>query len=197
MKRLTRIALCTALILGLPASLEAKPWWLRGVPSNESDFLPPDVAFRVGSRIDSNEVRVQWAIADGYYLYRDKMKIEAESPDLTLGPPSFPKGTMKNDPNLGLQEIFTQQIEGAAAFTRSDYGAHPMQIKVTYQGCADAGLCYPPITKVLFPGSATPLPHHQALTSPWEGDAIVAGGLAFLLAGLLLRKGRRLETPMS
>ena len=197
MKRSIRLALCTALILALPASLEAKPWWLRGVPSNEGDFLPPDVAFRVGSRIEGNEVRVQWAVADGYYLYRDKMKIEAESPDLTVGPPAFPKGTMKNDPNLGPQEIFRQQVEGAVAFTRADYGAHPVQIKVTYQGCADAGLCYPPITKVLFPGSATPLPHHQALSHPWEGDAILAGGLAFLVAGLLLRKGRRLETPMS
>jgi len=196
MRPLIRLILCTTLILGLPASLEAKPWWLRGVQSNEGDFLPPDVAFRVGSRIDGGVVRVQWAIADGYYLYRDKMKIEAESPDLTVGPPAFPKGTMKNDPNLGLQEIFTRQIEGVVAFARTDYGAHPMQIKVTYQGCAEAGLCYPPITKVLFPGSATPLPHHQALSHPWEIDAIIAGGLAFLLAGLLLRKGRRLETPM-
>ncbi len=69
-----------------------------------------------------------------------------------------------------------------------------MQIKVTYQGCAEAGLCYPPITKVLFPDSAAP-PMVQTPSHPWEGIAIIGGALAFLLAGLLLRKGRRLDLP--
>jgi Disulphide bond corrector protein DsbC len=64
---------------------------------------------------------------------------------------------------------------------------------VTYQGCAEAGLCYPAITKVLFPQSAAPLSRTQP--RGWEGAAILGGGLAFLLAGLLLRKGRRLSMP--
>ena len=196
MNKWRSLAVCAALILGFAGIVGARPWWLRGVPSNDADFLPPDVAFRVGSRIDGNLVRVQWAIADGYYLYKDKMRIVAESPDLLIGTPSFPKGVMKDDPNLGSQEIFTRQVEGTAVFTRTDFGAHPMQIKVTYQGCAEAGLCYPPITKVLFPGSAAvPLP--QAQPHRWEGAAIVGGGLAFLMAGLLLRKGRRLDIPDS
>jgi thiol:disulfide interchange protein len=84
-------------------------------------------------------------------------------------------------------------VEATAVYTRFDAGAHPLQIKVTYQGCAEAGLCYPPISKVLFPQqaapAAAPTPH------PWEGVAILAGGLAFLLAGLLLRKGRKLDLP--
>jgi thiol:disulfide interchange protein len=187
-------AACAAVILILPGYLCAKPWWLNGVESNEGDFLPPDVAFRVGSRIEGSQVRVSWSIADGYYLYRDKMKILAESPDLVIEAPAFPRGTMKDDPNLGPQEIFTRQVEATAGFVRSDFGAHPMQIKVTYQGCAEAGLCYPPITKVLFPAMAAAA-QPQAQSHPWEGRAIVGGGLAFLLAGLVLKKGRRLETP--
>jgi thiol:disulfide interchange protein len=102
----------------------------------------------------------------------------------------------KTDPYLGTQEVFLQQVAGTVAYQRFDYGAHPLQIKVTYQGCAEAGLCYPPITKVLFPQAvatapSTPSPH------PWEGIAIIGGALAFLLAGLLLRKGRRLDLPAS
>jgi thiol:disulfide interchange protein DsbD len=168
---------------------------MRGVESNESDFLPPDVAFRVSSRVDGDVLRVRWIIADGYYLYKEKMEIKAESPDLVLLQPSFPRGSVKTDPYLGTQEIFLQQVEGTVAFTRADFGAHPLQIKVTYQGCAEAGLCYPAITKVLSPVSAAPM--SPAQPHPWEGVAIVGGGLAFLVAGFLLRKGRRLDTPAS
>jgi thiol:disulfide interchange protein DsbD len=196
MKALIRIVFVAAVALGLSATLNARPWWLRGADTNENDFLPPDVAFQVGSRIDGNLIRVRWVIADGYYLYRKRMEVIAESPDLMLSKPSFPQGKMKTDPYLGTQEIFTQQVEGTVVFARSDFGAHPLQIKVTYQGCAEAGLCYPPITKVLLPGSGVPLP--QARPHLWEGAAILGGALAFLLAGLLLRKGRRLDdTPLS
>jgi len=171
----------------------AKPWWMRGIDSNENDFLPPDVAFRVSSRIDGRLVRVHWIIADGYYLYRQKMSIQAESPDLVVSAPAFPPGTLKTDPYLGTQEIFLQQTEGTVAYSRSDAGAHPIEIKVTYQGCAEAGLCYPAITKVMFPSAAAPA--IRAAWHPWEGIAIVGGASAFLFAGFLLQKGRRLDTP--
>jgi thiol:disulfide interchange protein DsbD len=196
MNFLIRSALFLAATLCLAGLAAAKPWWMRGVESNEGDFLPPDVAFRVSSGVDGNMLRIRWVIADGYYLYRQKMEIKAESPDLLLSAPSFPKGTLKTDPYLGTQEIFLQQVEATVAFSRLDAGAHPLQIKVTYQGCAEAGLCYPPISKVLFPDSAA-APMARAEPHAWEGVAIIGGGFAFLLAGLLLRKGRRLDTPAS
>jgi thiol:disulfide interchange protein DsbD len=198
---LMKMSLLTSLLAGLMAIANlagvagANPWWMRGVESNATDFLPPDVAFRVGATVDGNVVRVRWVIADGYYLYRSRIDIKAESPDLVIAAPMFPKGVLKSDPYLGAQEIYKQQVEATAAFSRFDAGAHPMQIKVTYQGCAEAGLCYPPISKVIFPqqapAAAAAVPHS------WEGIAILAGGLAFLLAGLLLRKGRKLELPAS
>jgi thioredoxin:protein disulfide reductase len=181
------------LMLCLTAVASAKPWWMRGVESNETDFLPPDVAFRVRAGVDGHLVRVRWVIADGYYLYRRKIEIKAESPDLNVAAPQLPQGTMKVDPYLGTQEIYKQQVEATAVYSRFDYGAHPMQIKVTYQGCAEAGLCYPPITKVLFPEQTASAPAPAA--QPWEGVAILGGGFAFLLAGLLLRKGRKLDLP--
>ena len=182
-------------LLGLAAVAQAKPWWMRGLDSNETDFLPPDVAFRVAARIDGNLVKVRWVIADGYYLYRQKIEVRAESPDLVLSAPSLPPGTVKTDPYLGTQQVYFQQVEGLVPYSRIDAGAHPMQIKVTYQGCAEAGLCYPPITKVVFPTVGSP-PVVTSVPPPrWESIAIIAGACAFLLAGLVLRKGRKLELP--
>jgi thiol:disulfide interchange protein DsbD len=111
-----------------------------------------------------------------------------------LGLPELPPGTIKTDPFLGRQEIYTQQVEARVPYTRSDYGAHPLQIKVTYQGCAAGGLCYPPITKLLFPSAALP----EARVNPphrWEVLAIVGALFAFLAAGIMLRRGRTLPLP--
>lgn len=197
------VILAFSLILALAGGAHAKAWWLRGVESNDHDFLPPDEAFRVSSTVDGELIHVRWVIADGYYLYRGRMEVQAESPGLVIATPNFPQGTVKSDPYQGTQEIFTQQVEVIAKFARNDHGAHPLQIKVSYQGCAEAGLCYPPLSKVMFP-TASPgggdtivttgntvkrLPHR------WEFAAILFGGTAFLLAGMVLRKGRRLASP--
>lgn len=191
MMRALSLVMLTVLLSG---SAFAKPWWMRGIESNETDFLPPDAAFRVGARADGNAVRVRWVIADGYYLYRAKITVAPESPDLVMAPAVLPRGTLKTDPYLGTNEVYTQQVEATVPYRRFDYGAHPLQIKVAYQGCAEAGLCYPLITKVLFP---TPVvePGAAAPSHRWEAIAIVGGLLAFLLAGLLLRKGRKLALP--
>jgi thiol:disulfide interchange protein DsbD len=186
-------ALLLVLLAGFSGLAAATPWWMRGVASNDTDFLPPEVAFRVAAHIDGKVLKVRWVIADGYYLYRSKMEVRAESPDLVVSPAAFPPGTTKSDPYLGTQQVFFQEVEATVPFVRADYAAHPMQIKVTYQGCAEAGLCYPPITRVLFPDS--PAQVEQIVPHPWEGIAIVAGCLAFLAAGLMLRKGRRLDLP--
>jgi thiol:disulfide interchange protein DsbD len=209
--RISRIAplllgftLSAGLAIGLVDLASAKPWWMRGVESNQSDFLPPDVAFHVMAVNEGQSLRVRWVIADGYYLYRQRMDIKAESPDLVLSAPSYPRGIVKTDAYFGSQETYRQQVEATVPFTRIDGGAHPLQVKVTYQGCADAGLCYPPITKVIFPTGAHANPGQgegNALSpltvppTPWERIAILGGGLAFLLAGLLLRKGRKLDLP--
>jgi thiol:disulfide interchange protein DsbD len=192
-----------ALLLLLAGTAAAKPWWLSGAATNEDGFLDPNVAFRVSTGVDGNAIRVRWIIADGYYLYRQKIEIRPESPDLTLSAPQLPPGLVKTDPYLGRQEIYQQQVEALVPYSRTDAGAHPLQIKVIYQGCAEAGLCYPPITKVLYPAhpltGAAYAGAASAGTAPgthaWEAAAILGGAFAFLWAGLVLRKGRKLEIP--
>ncbi len=186
-KLVTLLLLCATVGLSVPAT--AKPWWLQGVASDDQDFLDPDVAFRATATIDSDVLRVRWVIADGYYLYRKRMQILAESPDLTVGPVQWPRGTMITDQYLGTQEVFVQQVEASARLTRADYGAHPAQIKILYQGCATAGLCYPTIAKVLFPESAAAVRAPPNLPPrPWQLAAIFGGCGAFLVAGLRLRR---------
>jgi thiol:disulfide interchange protein DsbD len=188
------IAVFAAAVGPLAGSAQAKPWWMRGTDSNENDFLPPDVAFHAGATLQGAAVRIRWVIADGYYLYKEKIEVAAESPDLVVGRPELPAGMMKTDPFLGRQEIYTQQVEARVPYTRGDYGAHPLQIKVTYQGCAEGGLCYPPITKVLFPTQTLP----EAAVNPphrWQLIAIVGALLAFLAAGFTLRRERKLPLP--
>src|ERR1700689_5211811 len=173
-------------LLGLAGTAPAKPWWMRGIDSNETDFLPPDVAFRCAARVDGNVVKVRWVIADGYYHYRQKIEVRAESPDLVVSAPQLPPGVVKTDPYLGTQQVYTQQVEAVVPYSRTDAGAHPLQIKVTYQGCAEAGLCYPPITKVLFPITGSPAVVTSVPPHSWESSAILVGAGAFLLAGLVL-----------
>lgn len=200
-----RRSLLVPLIL-LPALALAKPWWMKDSPANEGDFLPPDKAFRVSSRVDGSLIRVRWDIADGYYLYRTKFDISPESPDLALDPAQFPPGISHTDPYFGTQEIFEQQVEALVGFHRGDAGAHPIQIKVSYQGCAKAGLCYPLMAKVLSPDSSiSPTSdlhrarHSMARMPAAEPGrmsqsglmlACVAGILAFFVAGLARRFAR-------
>ncbi len=171
----------------------AKPWWVAGNAANGHDFLPPEVAFRVAAHADGARVDVRWIIANGYYLYRSKFEVSAESPGLELGRPAFPPGTVLTDPYFGNQVVYTQQVDLSMPYTRADAGAHPLQIRVTYQGCAVAGLCYPPIVQVLFPDApAAPVPKQA---HPAEAVGILGGIALFFLTGWSFRRTRRLALP--
>jgi len=156
----------------LPCLALARPWWQKDNQAPEGEFLPPDDAFRVSSRVDGDLLRVRWDISEGYYLYRAKFDITADSPGLTLEPAQFPPGASRTDVYFGTQEIFQHQVEALVGYRRSDTGAHPIQIKVTYQGCAEAGLCYPLLAKVLSPESA------PASSQPLSTELAAGGGFA-------------------
>ena len=112
------------------------------------DFLPPDQAFRFGALADgSDRVRLSWQIADGYYLYRARIKVSTTSKQAQLGATQFPPGQVKNDEYFGRQEVYHHELTATVPVARAAAGTLELPLQVTYQGCADAGLCYPPITK--------------------------------------------------
>jgi thiol:disulfide interchange protein DsbD len=192
-RRLWLVATLAAGLCAVPLCGTAKPFWMQGTASdNSQDFLPPDVAFRVGAHLEGDQLRIRWIIAPGYYLYRNRIQVAPESADLALGPLQLPPGETVSDEWFGAQQIYRSAVEASVAVSRQDFGAHPVQVRVSYQGCAEAGLCYPLLAKVLFPDEPDAFrapPGHPALT--WEVVAILGGCLAFLLAGLWLGRERR------
>jgi thiol:disulfide interchange protein DsbD len=119
-------------------------------PTNPPKFLPADRVFRVGATAaDARTIRLAWWIRDGYYLYRSRLKVSAGN-GIVLGALELPAGQIKMDPYFGREEIYRKAVSGTVAVPGSlGAGARNLSLQVTYQGCADAGLCYPPITKVL------------------------------------------------
>ncbi|NOX93239.1 MAG: protein-disulfide reductase DsbD [Gammaproteobacteria bacterium] len=122
-----------------------------GVGGFEEDEEPlmPDEAFALSTRvIDANTVRVEWKIADKYYLYRDKFKFVSETESIQPGTPGFPKGKIKEDEFFGKMETYSKHVAIDIPITRTGT-ANTLNMKITSQGCADIGLCYPPQTKTV------------------------------------------------
>ncbi len=110
------------------------------------DFLPVEEAFSPGVLVDDDAINLRWEIADGYYLYKHALKFELPGKSgATLGTPQIPDGAKHVDEFFGEVETYRNQLTVTLPFS----GGPPSKIKVVYQGCADAGLCYPPQTKTL------------------------------------------------
>ena len=121
---------------------------LLGVPAQSDTFLPPDQAFRLAAVAEApNRVRLSWAIAEGYYLYQSRLKFATSSPGVTLGKPELPEGDTKSDEYFGKQVVYHKDLIAHLGLTRTAAAGNQVALSVTYQGCATAGLCYPPITK--------------------------------------------------
>ena len=112
-----------------------------------SDFLPPEQAFKVYVQATApDRIEIAYAVTDGYYLYRDKLKfaLAAEVQGVALGQPQMPPGETKHDDYFGTQEVWHHDFTVQLPVSRAGGPALPLTLKLTWQGCADAGLCYPP-----------------------------------------------------
>lgn len=149
---------------------------------SKPDFLPVGKAFVLTSeRLESGETQLFWQIADGYYLYQKRLTFNGLA---DAHKPALPKGEDHSDEFFGDQQVYRQGLE-----LKIPAGATG-QIKVGYQGCADAGLCYPPQTQVVDlggtpPGAASEAPD-QALASGLQQHALGWSLLVFFGLGLLL-----------
>ena len=112
------------------------------------DFLPVDEAFQLVAVADGpDKLRLEWTVHEGYYLYKSRIKVASASKDGQLGAPDLPAGKVKNDEYFGKQEVYHNDFIASVPVARSAGGAVELPVDVTYQGCADAGLCYSPVTK--------------------------------------------------
>ncbi|MDE2584464.1 MAG: protein-disulfide reductase DsbD N-terminal domain-containing protein, partial [Betaproteobacteria bacterium] len=157
----------------------------QALPASAQEFLDPLVAFKPTARaVDDKTVEVRYTLAKGYYLYRDKFRFSAD-PGVTLGTPAFPAGKKKKDDNFGEVEVYYKEVAIRLPVEASASG--PINLKLTSQGCADAGVCYPPQTQQVSvtlppPGSAAP----AAASSAASGES---GDESGQIAGLLKNAG--------
>lgn len=124
-----RRLLCSIVMLPLLWALPAQA---------EQDFLPPEQAFQLSvTRQADGQVGLRWIISPGYYLYRDQMKLQGDAAGSAL-PAAWPAGTLKTDETYGESEVYHDQV-GVSLRPGNN-----QTLTIGWQGCADAGLCYPP-----------------------------------------------------
>ena len=180
MKRIVRLLL--ALAFAAPAAAQLK------LGGGADSLLEPEKAFRFSARVlDASSVEVSFAIADGYYMYRERFKFAADgNPAVRLGAPEFPRGLAHKDEFFGETQVYRKNlrirlpVEGEGRF----------DLKVISQGCADAGVCYVPMEsgaslQLAAAGDAGPA-QLSIFASDIEIARLFEGNLLLVLGGFFL-----------
>jgi len=155
---------------------------LGGFTTQAQQFLPAKEAFVVEDYqpIQGGAVEVSWAIAEGYYLYKSKLRALSGHVELNI---NKPQGTVVNDVNFGKQEVFKTNFKMVVEKPVND------SVVIKWQGCAEAGLCYPPqTTELALPsGGDTKLrSEDQSFFDKLGSSSVVAIVGSFFAVGLLL-----------
>jgi thiol:disulfide interchange protein DsbD len=182
---------------------------------NKSQFVPAEQAFAFDFQQIDSQVTLNWQIKPGYYLYRQQIKVLPT--DARLVPFEVPQGTWHEDEFYGKTEIFTDHFSLPLTLNSAEKGAF---LSVTYQGCAEAGFCYPPETLTVPLSLVEALPASQTVASPVADSPsatsshslpfsalwafLIGIGIAFtpcvlpmypLISGIVLGGKARLSTP--
>src|SRR6188474_2816459 len=105
--------------------------------------LNPEDAFKYTATADEQNVTIEWRATKGYYLYKKRLGLSAATPGVTVGDSVYPKGEVHKDEYFGEQEVFRDTFKVTAPLSGAKAG-DTVALKLKWQGCADAGLCYPP-----------------------------------------------------
>lgn len=149
----------------------------------KADFLPANKAFVFTSEpLPSGETRLHWQITDQYYLYKKRFKFEGLDAAQT---PVLPQGQEHSDEFFGATQVYRDSLELLIPAGASG------QVKVSWQGCADAGLCYPPQSQTVDLGGTQPAAEQgqaqdQSLASSLQQRSLGWSLLLFFGLGLLL-----------
>ena len=150
-----------------------------------AELLEPEDAFRFSAREADGAVEVRFVIADGYYLYRDRMRFTA-SGNVQLGQPEFPAAIPHKDEFFGDMPIYRNQVSVRMPVR----GEGPYELKVVSQGCADAGVCYVPMESHAklraAAGGASGEPSLSVYASDTDIARLLQGNFALVLGGFLV-----------
>ncbi|MCU0809320.1 MAG: protein-disulfide reductase DsbD N-terminal domain-containing protein, partial [Candidatus Contendobacter sp.] len=150
-----------AFLLALLAGPVAAGLFDRFDGSSRERILEADQAFQLTvTAPDPLTIEARWIIAPGYYLYRDKFRLELlDAQGAAIASTEIPAGEPKDDPHFGPQQVFHAEAAIIARLQREPSGAQTVRLKADYQGCAEVGVCYPPLSQTV----TVTLP---AITSP-------------------------------
>jgi thiol:disulfide interchange protein DsbD len=127
-------------------------WGAPARSADESDLLDVQDAFKLSTQTLSRErVALRWDIADGYYLYRDRIKVKTTQPGVALGALNLPEGEQKHDEFLGDVVVYHHQAEATQDLSVSDPALTELELNVSIQGCheEEPKICYPPFAEKL------------------------------------------------
>ncbi|MCS4236898.1 protein-disulfide reductase DsbD [Stenotrophomonas sp. BIGb0135] len=138
-------ALCALFVVSLPA-----------LAVSEKDLLPVDEAFGLSAQArDRDRIEISWKIAPGYYLYRHRTTVKADA-GFAAEALQMPAGKKHQDDFFGEVETYRERLTAVLPGKAAD-GTDTVTLEIRYQGCADAGVCYPPqkrSVKVTLPAGA-------------------------------------------
>lgn len=183
----------------LIASLGLALWMLAGNAFGE-EFLPADEAFEVSiEEITAEAIHLRWTVTPEYYLYRGQLAARtAGDSAVELGELELPRGRTLQDPWFGRQEVYEQSFAARLPWSGPLPAEAEVELVLRHQGCAKAGLCYPPqetrltarLDDAAAPPSSSAAPADPAAESPaTHSDSAAAGAvseqdrLGSLLAG--------------
>ena len=163
------------------------------LPVNQAEFLSPDEAFKIDYEIvDQNHAKINWIIHPGYYLYMGMFEFESLDTN-KISKVEMPEGKKKQDEFFGDVDVYYYSAEADVYFV--DDIKDSIELKVKYQGCADAGLCYPPVFKTITVKKKTSLnsfrktslfESQNAMSDSLLSNSLIYNSIIFFLAGLLL-----------
>lgn len=132
----------------LGTSLGSRALDLSRRPQGESALLTADQAFQlVEARRDPGGIHLSWLIAPGYYLYRHRLAVEPADGVAALPALRLPPGQPRHDEHFGDVEIYTTTLDADLPFAAGQ--RVPTRLRLRWQGCAEAGVCYPPVTRTV------------------------------------------------
>ena len=157
--------------------------------STSERILEADQAFQLTLNVlDPVTLEARWTIAPGYYLYRDKFRLNVpDAPGISITALEIPAGESKEDPYFGRQAVFHHEAAIIARLHRESFSAQTVRLKADYQGCAEIGVCYPPLSQtvsVALPAYSPRLPGEEAAVRTDNSPRPLGEGL-----------GVRAETP--
>jgi thiol:disulfide interchange protein DsbD len=145
-------------------------------PASAEDLLHPEQAFLIAADgSHPNKIMVKWRIAEGYYLYKSKIRFNTDSADITLTTPSFPEAETKNDPFFGEIEIYRDEVVIEIPILKDNNTPDIITLFAKSQGCADIGVCFPPQTQQILVGMSNSADNPMPIDPEQIEDVAISG----------------------